>query len=270
MKKLGLIHYNAPGTTLPEFLKWAADTGFKFLELMPPDVVIDGPSESEVYEQARTVRKLVASYGLRVSAFSARNDFLQVDPSTVVDQVERMKKVARVVRILDDEAVVRSEGGFDKDAVPREKWSSALYECFARCRDFLEEQQVDLAVDNHGTVTNEGDLLIALLKRLNSPRIGSNVDTMNFRWLGHDIATCNRFYKELAPFVKHVHLKDGTGSRESYKGAALGEGEIDISYATAQFEAAGYKGAYAAEYEGPEIAGGVGYTKCLAWMRAHI
>ena len=270
MKKLGLIHYNAPGATLPEFLKWASDNGFEYAELMPPDVIIDGPSDEEVFDRARAVRKLVNSYGMRVSALSARNDFLQSDPAVIEFQVERMKKVATVVRLLDDEAVIRSEGGWEKECVPREKWGDTLYECFARCIEFLAAQQVDLAIDNHGTVTNEGDMLIALLRRLDCPHIGSNLDTMNFRWLGHDIATCNRFYKSLAPHVKHVHLKDGSGSRENYRGAALGEGEIDLKCVVSCLSDAGYGGAYAAEYEGTEIVDGVGYVKSLAWMKAHL
>jgi len=270
MKKLGLIHYNTPGATLREFLTWASDSGFEYAELMPPDVDVDGPSDEEVFAQARAVRKLVNSYGMRASALSARNDFLQTDSAAIEFQVKRMKKVATVVRILDDQAVIRSEGGWEKESIPRQMWGDALYECFARCTEFLTAQQVDLAIDNHGTVTNEGDLLITLLGRLDCPRIGSNLDTMNFRWLGHDIATCNRFYKSLAPYVKHVHLKDGSGSRENYQGAALGEGEIDLKCVVSSLRDAGYDGAYAAEYEGTEKLDGVGYIKCLAWMKAHL
>ena len=33
---------------------------------------------------------------------------------------------------------------------------------------------------------------------------------------------------------------------------------------------AGYDGVWCAEYEGPEVAGGVGYRKCLEWMQQHI
>ncbi len=40
--KFGIIHYNAPGDTLEEFLDYAAETGFQYLELgrrdaWPPD-----------------------------------------------------------------------------------------------------------------------------------------------------------------------------------------------------------------------------------------
>jgi sugar phosphate isomerase/epimerase len=270
LKKLGVIHYNTPGADLPAFLKWAADAGFEYLELMPPDVEIDNPVGTTSIELAKQTRDLVKSYGLRVSAFSARNDFVVLEPAQVEYQVARMRRVAEVVKVLDDEAVLRSEGGWEKPEVPQEKWGEAMYACFSRCLDFADELNVDIAIDNHGTITNDADLLIGLLKRLDHPRVGANLDTMNFRWYGHDAAACNAIYEKIAPFVKHVHLKDGVGVRKEYKGRALGEGDVDLEWALRCLRAVGYSGAYDAEYEGPETDGGVGYAKCLAWMKAHV
>ena len=181
-----------------------------------------------------------------------------------------MRTVAEVTRILDDEAVIRSEGGSANPAVPEDRRLEAMIGCFTQCQDFLDELQVDLAVDNHGVVTNDGAIITALMKRLDHPRIGSNLDTMNFRWFGNDVAACNAIYADLAPYVKHVHLKDGMGARENYQGRALGDGEIDLGWALDCLRKAGYAGAYAAEYEGPETAGGVGYAKCLSWMKEHV
>ena len=78
------------------------------------------------------------------------------------------------------------------------------------------------------------------------------------------------FYQQFAPYVFHTHMKDGTGSRENYQGAALGDGEIHLDYVVELLKDAGYDGVWCAEYEGPEVAGGVGYRKCLEWMQQHI
>lgn len=212
----------------------------------------------------------VENYGLKVSALASRNDFLQPNSDAVAVQVARMKSVAHLAQILCDEPILRSEGGAPKDSVPQEQWGDALYECFSRCTDFADEMGVTLAIDNHGIVTNNGDLLIALLNRLNHPRIGSNLDTMNFRWANNSIEDCHRFYSELAPFVKHTHLKDGTGSFKEYRGEALGEGEIDLQHALQSLRAVHYSGVYLAEYEGEETENGIGYGKCLEWMKRHV
>ncbi|HEY3330823.1 MAG TPA: sugar phosphate isomerase/epimerase [Capsulimonadaceae bacterium] len=270
MPKLGLVHCNTPGSTLVEFFRWAADTGFEFVELTPPDVVVDDPVGEPSLEQAARVRKLAHSYGLRVSAFAARNDFVVLDSGVIDFQVARMRRVAEITRALDEEAVIRSEGGAEKESVPRERWADTMTGCFERCTSFLDELGVDLAIDNHGTVSNDGDVLLEVLRRVNHPRIGANLDTMNFLWYGNDLPTCNRYYRELAPFVKHTHIKDGRGVRSEYVGEVLGEGQIDLAYALACLKDAGYTGAYNAEYEGKQTEDGAGYAKCLRWMREHI
>lgn len=267
MAKIGVIHYNWPGFLFEEFLKFAAETGYRYVELQINDVWtpdVDNPERN-----AERVRKLVESYGLQVSALAAGNDFLQVDEDAIRYQVERMKRVCRLTRILHEEAVVRSEGGAPKESVPRANWLDALTECFRRCVDFVDEMQVALAIDNHGYITNDYTILLALLQRLNHPLIGTNLDTMNYRWYGHDLQVCKRIYELMAPYAKHTHFKDGFGSLVDYRGAALGDGEIDLSYALDCLKKAGYNGVYCAEYEGPQAAGGVGYAKCYRWLKEH-
>jgi sugar phosphate isomerase/epimerase len=127
-----------------------------------------------------------------------------------------------------------------------------------------------IAIDNHGLITNDGDLLYALVQKIGHPRVGVNLDTMNFRWYGNDIPTCDRFYTALAPHVLHTHMKDGFDSREHYRGAALGQGEIHLDHALQALKAAGYSGVYCAEYEGPEAAEGVGYRKCCEWLQQNV
>jgi sugar phosphate isomerase/epimerase len=234
--------------------------------LQLPDVW--GAETSNPEENAGRVRQQVESHGLKVSALAAHNDFVQLDEEAIRFQVERMRRICGLARILGTD-VIRAEGGAPKDSVPAERWLEAMHGCFARCVPFLEELSIGLAIDNHGLVTNDGELLHALLQRVNHKLVGTNLDTMNFRWFGHDLPTCNRFYEMLAPHTLHTHLKDGSGSRENYKGAALGEGEINLQHALDCLRQAGYQGVYCAEYEGPEAQGGVGYRKCFAWLKAN-
>ena len=268
MSKLGVIHYNFPDFSFQDFLKFAADTGYGFVELQLPDVWGSGISDPE--KNAEKVRKEVESYGLRVSALAAHNDFVQPDEEGVQNQVDRMKRVCGLARILDEQAVIRSEGGQPKESVPPDQWLSAMKNCFSRCADFLDTVKVGIAIDNHGLITNDGDLLYELIREVNHPLIGTNLDTMNYRWYGNDIQTCDRYYEMLAPYTLHTHFKDGFDSRQNYKGAALGDGEIHLQHALDCLRKAGYNGVYCAEYEGPEARGGVGYRKCCEWLKANV
>jgi sugar phosphate isomerase/epimerase len=269
MAKIGVIHYNWPGFSKEDFLSYAAKIGCTHVELMCPDVWPDnslGASDTELVEAATRVRGEVEAHGLKISAYGGNNDFVQESEAAIEEQVERMRRVCVITRALGEETVVRSEGGAPKEALSLDEQWESMYQCFSRCTSFLDELGVSLAVDNHGLITNDGDKLFDLLERINHPRIGSNLDTMNFRWFGNSVEDCNRFYDKLAPRVLHAHLKDGFGSREEYKGAALGDGEIDLQHALKALKAAGFDGVYTAEYEGQEL-DGTGYRKCVDWLK---
>jgi sugar phosphate isomerase/epimerase len=262
---LGIIHYNAPGKTLEEFLKYAADTGFGFVELQIRDVWPEGCSSPE--KEAESAARLVQQADLKVSALAASNDFVVLDDAEVKAQAERMKRVCGLAKLVGC-SVIRTEGGSPKDSVPKEKWADAIAGCLKRCREFIEPMNIRLAIDNHGQITNEAGIQKKIIMAVDSPNVGVNLDTMNYRWFGHDLQTIHAIYEEVAPSAFHTHLKDGTGSRQTYVGAALGDGEIELAWAVECLKKAGYAGVWCAEYEGREDTG-IGYAKCLKWMKAN-
>ncbi len=266
MSKLGLIHYNYASSSLDDFLKFTSETGFGYVELQIGDVwslETDNPEKN-----AETVRKQVESYGLQVSALAAGNDFVVLEEKAIQAQVARMERIAGIAKRLGT-SVLRTEGGSPKDAVPESRWVEAMAECLTRCLEFTEANEIYLAVDNHGLVTNDGDLQVELFERVGSKHVGANLDTMNYRWAGHDLTTVSRYYEIVAPYTLHTHLKDGTGSRGNYRGEALGEGEIDLHKAIRCLKKAGYDGVWCCEYEGREN-DGTGQRKSFAWMQTHL
>jgi sugar phosphate isomerase/epimerase len=265
--KYGVIHYNAPGATLEEFLDWVAESGFDCTELQCPDVWPKGCEKPE--ERAEEVAKMLESRNLKASGVSLHNDFVVLAAEDVEYQVARAKRFAKVIQIIGCN-VLRTEGGQPKDSVPMDRWAEAMAGCLQRCAEWAEPMGVKLAVDNHGIVSNHMPTMLKALRAVNLPKtIGTNLDTMNLRWFGNDLVDIDKYYEEIAPFVLHTHMKDGFGWREQYKGQALGEGEINLKKAVAEAKKAGYNGPWVAEYEGKE-GDGVGYRKCLAWMKANI
>ncbi len=266
MSKLGLIHYNYAGNSLEDFLKFTSDTGFGYVELAVGTVWNADTDDPE--KNAEKVRELVESYGLQVSALGAGNDFVVLEEEAIRQQVERMERIAGLAKRVGT-SILRTEGGAMKDAVPQDRWVEAMAECLTRCLEFAERDDVYLAVDNHGLVTNDGDLQVELFEKVGSKHVGANMDTMNYRWAGHDLETVGRYYEIIAPFTLHTHLKDGTGSRGNYRGEALGEGEIDLAKAIRCLRDAGYDGVWCCEYEGREN-DGTGQRKSYAWMQENL
>ena len=266
--KIGAIHYNWPGHDLEAFAARASEIGYRYCELQIGDIW-DGESKNGE-KTAEETRRLLENYGMQAAAVAAGNDFLQADPAHLQAQIERYYYVCQIIPYAGTD-IVRSDGGWNRnDQVPEDQWDSMLLEAFKRCAEFLEELNVRIALDNHGLSTNDGEWQLSLIERVGSERLGVNLDTMNYRWYGHDLARIDHFYEILAPHVFHTHMKDGTGSRQNYKGAALGEGEIHLERAVKCLREAGYDGVWTAEYEGPEAEGGVGYEKCYRWLRENI
>jgi sugar phosphate isomerase/epimerase len=259
----GLIHYNQPDLDgLDAFLDFAKEAGFDAIELFLRDYWPEGDDSPETHAEA--MRSKIDAAGLAVCAITGANDFVQLDESEIQREVNRMERVCALAKILGTQ-IIRTEGGQPKDRVPEEQHVEAMAECLKRCVPFIERDEIYLAVDNHGLVTNDADLQVRLLEAVNSPFVCATLDTMNYRWAGHDLATVERYYTTIAPYVRHVHIKDGVGTRGSYEGRVTGDGEINVPAAIAALKQAGFSGTWCIEYEGKE--GSVGYAKCLERLR---
>lgn len=269
MAEFGLIFYNFPGHTLEQFAAYAGQAGFTRAEIPVSHIWNEREAGDDPEARAPRVAELLGRHGVKLSAVSAGNDFLQVDDAGLARQVERLQRVCRLAR-LAGAGVVRIDGGWEKPEVPRERWFERIVAGLSAIRPYLESEGFVLALDNHGTVTNDADFCVRIFEAVGSGQIGANMDTMNYRWAGHDLAAVGRFYHVIAPFVRHVHLKDGRGSRGQYRGTALGEGEIDLELAVRELSAAGYAGPWVVEYEGPRDEAEAGYRRGLQWLRAHV
>ena len=266
MPSFGLIHYNQPDLQgLDAFLEYAATTGFDAVELFISDFWPENEDSPETH--AEDLRKKIDASGLTVCAITGANDFVYLDEENINREVQRMARICIVAKILGTN-VIRTEGGRPKESVPEERHVEAMAGCLKRCLDFVERKEIYLAVDNHGLVTNDADLQIKLFEEVDSPFVCASMDSMNYRWAGHDLDTVGRFYETIAPYVKHVHLKDGTGARGDYQGKVIGEGEIDIARAIKSLKDVGFEGTWCIEYEGNE--GSVGYAKCLEQLKTMV
>ena len=171
--KYGLIHYNISGS-IEEVVRWAAEAGFDAIEVSWKDVW--PADEAEPEKRAEALRKVMDEVGLEASALATGNDFVVLDTDEIVAQVERMKRMGRLAKILGTN-VFRTEGGRPKDEVPPERHVEAMAGCLERCLEFAEEDDLYFAVDNHGTVTNDADLQVELFKRVGSKRVVWGSDT---------------------------------------------------------------------------------------------
>lgn len=267
--KLGLIHYRAPGDNVAEFLQWAAETGFQTVELMWRDLEPEGVTDPVAHTDE--VKRIADDVGIEVAAMSLGNDFVLLDDGAIAEQVERMKRIGELTLMLGCH-ILRTEGGQPKDSVPEDQHAAAIIKSVEAALPVCEDMDLYLAIDNHGVVSNDHQVMMTVLKHFEHPRVGTNLDTMNYRWFGYEVEELPAIYEAVAPYVLSTHLKDGRNARPNYVGAVLGEGEIPLQAAVASLKAAGFEGPWHAECEAPvppeEF--GAAYAKCLQWMSENI
>jgi len=263
--KLGIIHYNFPDHSLSEFLRAIKKIGYGYSEIGVRNVWGEGVDDPE--KQAEALRKELDEVGIQCSAVSAGNDFVLLDDDLIEKQVKRMERICGIATILGTN-VLRTEGGQPKESVPEEKWAEAMTKCLKRMADFVEKEDYYLAVDNHGHVTNDGELQVKVFDAVGSKHIGANLDTMNYRWKGHDLETVYKFWEMVAPYTFHTHFKDGVGSQKEYRGTELGSGELDLPKAVAALKKAGYDGVWTVEYEKKDGDREEGARKSLEYLKS--
>ncbi|MDP7447701.1 MAG: TIM barrel protein, partial [Candidatus Latescibacteria bacterium] len=196
MSTIGVIHYNWPGYDLEGFARRASDIGYKSCELQIGDIWDEADDDGG--RRAEVVRDMFAGYGMTISAVAAGNDFIQADAGDFDAQITRYRRVCEIIPHTGTD-IIRSDGGWNRGGnVPEDLWDGMMLQAFQRCAEFLETLNVRIALDNHGVSTNDGDWQLSLIERIGSPRLGVNLDTMNYRWFGHDLDRIDHFYEIIA------------------------------------------------------------------------
>lgn len=256
-EKIGVIHYNTGDNNLEEFLGWCKKNGVEYTELQRKDVW-----DEEI--KIDYVKELLEKNGVKISQISCGNDFLQKTEEEFENQVKLVEKMCDIVKELGFNQL-RIDGGWPKEGVEEKDYKKLIFEGIGRVVEIAEKKGVYLALDNHGTVTNDYELQLEIFEKIKSKYLGANLDTMNYRWYGYPVEKLLEIYKAIAPYTIHTHLKDGTGSRENYKGKVLGEGEIPVVEAINILKESSYKGVWCVEYEGQDK--NIGYERCFDFLK---
>ncbi|MCS7181246.1 MAG: sugar phosphate isomerase/epimerase, partial [bacterium] len=213
MEKIGIIFYNFSFVNLEDILNWCEENSVEYIEIYNKYL-----KEAEL---------LLKKYNIKVSQVTAGNDFVQKTKEELLNQVNLIEKLCKKIKEIGCYQL-RIDGGWPKEGVESSKYKDLVLEGIKRSVEVAEKENVYLALDNHGIITNDYQFQIEIFEKVKSKFLGANLDTMNYRWYGYPVEKLKDIYKLIAPYTFHTHLKDGTGSRENYIGKVLGEGEVPI------------------------------------------
>ena len=109
--------------------------------------------------------------------------------------------------------------------------------------EYAGKKGITLGVEDHGGITQKAETTLEVLRRVDSPYAGVNLDISNFL-----AASDDEQYRQIeacAPYATHTHISDRFGDSRR---------PIDLDRVWQLFQKGGYKGYMSAEYEGEEDA----------------
>lgn len=220
----------APRMDLPGFVDYCHEQGVAGAELtsyyFPTDV-------DEAF--IRSLKRHCQLRGVTVTGGAVRNDFC--DPAAVEPSLAHVKAWIDRYALLGAPVIRIFAGG----PVAGEPLAATLDRCAAACTEACRhaaERGVMLALENHGGVTARAADLLEIVRRVDSPAFGINLDSGNF-------TDCDDPYTELeaiAPYAVNAQIKVEMHPRGTAEPADLGR-VLGI------LRRAGYSGWAVLEYE---------------------
>ncbi len=178
------------------------------------------------------LRKLAYRHGVAFSGAACGVSMVQA-------RAESLKQIKKWVDVTDDLGASHLRifagklppGASLKDAVD---W---VVETMKAACDYSGEKGITLGLEDHDGVTQSSDPCVEIMKRVNSPFAGINLDITNF------IATPTEdAYAQIAaclPYATHTHIRDHFPDGSP----------LDMDRVWQMFARAGYQGYMSAEYE---------------------
>ncbi|MFW6161745.1 MAG: sugar phosphate isomerase/epimerase family protein [Planctomycetota bacterium] len=218
-----------------------ADCGFRKIDLWgrPPHFSADpaevDPGALEAAAQAAGVR--IANLGSYPGA-----DFASESEEERAAALDEMKAtVDLAVRFGARSMRVRPGTGEDPAILDR------IVPPFVESAAYAEHRGIYLGMENHGgSIAGLPEACVELCERVGSPYFGILYEPCNLLHAGVDY---QGVFGRFAPWIVHIHVKDGRLTDDGFQRTHLGEGDIDYRWVVDAMTRIGYDGDYALEYE---------------------
>jgi sugar phosphate isomerase/epimerase len=216
--------------TMEEFILKAVDLGLNGVDMTTYYLKSTDPA------YLVSLRHLAFKNGLPFSGVATGTEMCQADPAKRAAAVEEVKKWVDVTERLGASHLRVFGGPVPKGATEEQgiQWVVAIMK--PAC-DYAAQKGITLGIESHGGITSKAVTILEILRRVNSPFAGCNLDITHFP--GDEYAQIEM----CVPYATHTHIRDHFDR---------GEQPIDLDRVWQIFSKAGYKGYMSAEYEGRE------------------
>lgn len=237
--------------TMEEFILKAVDLGIKAVDMTTYWLKSNEPW------YLSSLRHLAFKNCVAFSGTGTPVDICQADPAKRAAEVAAIKKWVDVTELLGA-SHARVSGTQIPQGATVEQAIGWVVETLKPACDYAGKKGITLGFENHnhGRVSEKASTIIKILRRVDSPYLGINLDITNFPDDPYpQIEAC-------VPYATHAHIRDVF----YYQNKEL----VDLNRVFQLFARSGYKGYLSAEYTELETGEdpSVGVAKLIAKIKA--
>ncbi|SRR5581483_1843174 len=185
--KAGKLHYD-------DLVRLAVDSDIDGLDL----TVYWFPNTSDSF--LLPLRRFAYRSAVHIYSISIRSEMTQPTPELQKKEFEEIRKWVDVAEKLGA-GHIRVFGGKVPKGATVEQASGWVVEVLKRSAEYAGSKGVILGLENHGGVTERADTILNIIRRVESPWVGINLDTGNFNREAYEqIEKC-------VPYAVNVQVK---------------------------------------------------------------
>lgn len=220
--------------TYEDLVRLAVDLNVDGLDL----TVYWFPSTSD--EFLLPLRRLAYRSGVEIYSISIRTDLCRPTPELRRKETDELRGWVDVANKLGASHIRVFGGTVPKDST-EDQAAQWVGEILKRAAEYSGSRGVILGLENHGGITSRAGRIVEIVRKVDSPWVGINLDTGNFREDAYNqIQLC-------VPYAVNVQVKEKIRVENSTQ-------DSDWPRIVAMLRRAGYKGYLALEYEEKEPA----------------
>ena len=218
--------------TMEDFIGKAVDSGIQGVDITTYWLKSTEPA------YLAGLRRFAYRNAMPFSGAAIGTNMCQPDSTNRRDELEKIKKWVDATELLGA-SHLRVFGGEIPKGASEEQGIQWVVETMKPACDYAATKGITLGIESHGGITSKASDILEILRRVNSPYAGCNLDISNFQENPYQqIEAC-------VPFATHTHVRDFYGEAKN---------PLDLDRVWQMFVKAGYKGYMSAEYEGDEDA----------------
>lgn len=186
-----------------------------------------------------SLRHLAQKNGVCFSGAATGASTVQADADKRAQVLEDIKKWIDVTDALGAPHLRVFAGKLPLGATVQQGVQWTVETLKAAC-EYAEKKGITLGVENHEGITQNADVCIELVHRIDSPYFGINLDITNF--IATPQADAYAQIETTVPHATHTHIRDVFANGQP----------VDLERVWQLFARANYKGFMSTEYEGEE------------------